>query len=80
MAKGLVLAVALAFLATLARAALLGIPVDTVSDPHAVTERRGTARSTLVAARARLWTTESSGWSAEQTMNRTLCTVDGPAR
>ncbi len=66
--------------ATLARAALLGMPLDTVSEPHAVAERRAAARDSLAAAHARLWTTEASGWNAEQTMNRTLCTVDGPAR
>jgi hypothetical protein len=66
--------------ATLARTALLGIPADTVSDPRAVADRRGAARAGLAAAHARLWTTEASGWSAEQAMNRTLCTANGPAR
>jgi hypothetical protein len=64
--------------ATLARAALLGMPVDTVSEPHAVAERRGAMRQSLAATRARLWTTESSGWNAAQTMSRTLCTDRGP--
>jgi hypothetical protein len=65
--------------ATLARAALLGLPVDSVSEPRAVTERRAIARTGIAAARARLWTTESSGWAADQTMRRTLCTVDSAA-
>jgi hypothetical protein len=66
--------------ATLARATLLGTPVDSVSDPHAVAERRAAARAGLAAVHARLWTTESSGWGAQQTMNRSLCTVEGPVR
>jgi len=65
--------------ATLARTALLGLPVDGVSEPRAVTERRAIARASIAAARARLWTTESSGWAADQTMRRTLCTVDSAA-
>ena len=63
--------------ATLSRTALLKVPVDTVSEPHEVTERRASARAALASTRARLWTTESSGWTATQSMSRTLCTVDG---
>lgn len=66
--------------ATLARAALLGMPVDTVSEPHAVAGRRSAIRDSLASTRARLWTTESSGWSAGQTMSRTICTSAGPTR
>ena len=51
--------------ATLARAALLGLPVDAVSEPRAVADRRTAARGSLASARARLWTTESSGWTAD---------------
>jgi hypothetical protein len=66
--------------ATLARMALVGLPADLVSEPHAVSERRSTAHDRLASARARLWTTESSGFSADRSMKRALCTVDGPAR
>ena len=66
--------------ATLARAALLELPVDTVSEPRAVADRRAVARARLAAVRARLWTTESGGWTAEQTMSRTVCTLEGPVR
>jgi hypothetical protein len=62
--------------ATLARAALLHMPVDTVSEPQAVTQRRTTIRQSLASTRARLWTTESSGWSAGQTMSRTVCAFE----
>jgi hypothetical protein len=65
--------------ATLARAALLGMPVDTVSESHAVAQRRTSMRESLASTRARLWTTESSGWSAGQTMSRTICTFE-PSR
>ncbi len=66
--------------ATLARTTLLRLPVETVSEPHAVADRRAKARAGLAAARAQLWTTESSGWTAEQTMNRTVCALEGPTR
>jgi hypothetical protein len=66
--------------ATLARAALLAMPVDAVSEPHAVAQRRTAIRDSLASTRARLWTTESSGWSPGQTMSRTLCTSEGPVR
>jgi len=66
--------------ATLARTALVGLPVDLVSEPHAVSERRSTAHDRVASARARLWTTESSGFSADRSMKRALCTVDGPSR
>ena len=65
--------------ATLARSALLGMPVDTVSEPPAVGQRRRRMRDSLASTRARLWTTESSGWSAGQTMRRTICTSE-PSR
>jgi hypothetical protein len=66
--------------ATLARAALLTMPVDAVSEARAVTGRRAVARESLAAARARLWTTESSGWSPRQTLDRAVCTVETPPR
>jgi hypothetical protein len=66
--------------ATLARTTLLGLPADAVSEPHAVADRRAAARAILAATRARLWTTESSGWTPEQTMNRAVCEVEGPPR
>jgi hypothetical protein len=66
--------------ATLARAALLQVPTDSVSEPRAVAERRSVARDRLAAARARLWTTEAGGWAADRTMRRTLCTIDSATR
>ena len=65
--------------ATLARRALLALPVDTVGDAHAVTDRRAAARASLASTHARLWTTEASGWGPQQTMTRTLCTVEESA-
>jgi hypothetical protein len=65
--------------AVLARTALLGLPVDTVSEPHAVTVRRAMARDALAVARARLWTSESAGWSQDRTVKRNVC-LAGPAR
>jgi hypothetical protein len=66
--------------ATLSRAALLGLPVDLVSEPTAVAARRAAARDRLASARARLWTTESSGFGPDRVMKRTICTVDGSIR
>jgi hypothetical protein len=66
--------------ATLARAALLGLPVDLVSDPRAVTERRAAARDRIASARTRLWTTESTGFGPDRTMARTICALDGASR
>jgi hypothetical protein len=62
--------------ATLARVALLDLPVGTVTESLAVSERRSAAHDALTAARARLWTTESSGWDKTHTLTRTLCTAD----
>jgi hypothetical protein len=62
--------------ATLARTALLALPVGNVSEPRAVAERRASARDALAKARARLWTTESSSWDGDRTLNRVLCTVE----
>jgi hypothetical protein len=59
--------------ATLARAALLELPTDSVSDAAAVAERRATARDRLAAARARLWTTEAGTWREDRTMKRVVC-------
>jgi hypothetical protein len=62
--------------AVLARASLARQPLDTVNDPPVVAARRASARDDLRAARVRLWTTESAGWSADRTMPRTLCTAE----
>ncbi len=66
--------------ATLSRVALLQLPTDSVSEPRAVAERRGTARDRLAGARARLWTTEAAAWRQDRTMKRTLCAIDTPTR
>jgi hypothetical protein len=69
--------------ATLARLAIRALPQGTVSDVKSVTQLRLRARDELASARARLWTTESSGWAADGAkhgMTRTVCTVEVPAR
>ena len=45
-----------------------------------MTTRRVRARALLAASRARLWTTESTGWQPDHTVKRTICAVDAPAR
>jgi hypothetical protein len=67
--------------ASLARVAIDGLPADVASDTASVAHRREQARDRLVAARARLWSTEAAGWGgASRTMERTLCAIDVPAR
>ncbi|MGA2448763.1 MAG: hypothetical protein ABTD50_08825 [Polyangiaceae bacterium] len=58
--------------ATLARAALLRLPTDTVTGPRATAERRARARDLFAEARASLWTTERDSWAADHEMPRTL--------
>jgi hypothetical protein len=64
--------------ATLARVALRELPPDLETDAAAVGSRRARARDLLAMAKARLWSTESAGWSGEHRMRRTLCAVDAP--
>jgi hypothetical protein len=63
--------------AVLARTALLKLPLDTVSELAAVAARRTAGRDDLASAHARLWSTETAGWSADHTMKRTICTMPG---
>jgi len=65
--------------ATLARVALRQLPATAVNQPRGVTERRATARDLLASARARLWTTEVTGWGEGRRMKRALCARDAPA-
>jgi len=66
--------------ATLARAAVRPLPTGLASEAHEVADRRARARDQLVAARARLWTTEAAGWGGDRTMKRTICAVDAPLK
>jgi hypothetical protein len=66
--------------ATIARVAVEQLPEDDTSDARAVTERRTSTRDRLVAAKARLWTTEASGWAGTRTMQRTVCAVDAAGK
>ncbi len=66
--------------ATLARVAVRGLPSTQVIEARAVAERRIAARDKLTAARARLWTTEASGWREAHAMKRSVCAVEVPAR
>ncbi len=65
--------------ATLSRAALLGLPIDTVTEAGPVATRRAAARSALAAARARLWTTESGGLAPDHSLKRTVCAFEAPS-
>jgi hypothetical protein len=61
--------------ATLARVAVGRLPTDEVSAPAAVTQRRVQSRDALAVARARLWSTDASGWGDSHTIRRTVCAV-----
>ena len=62
--------------ATLSRVALGRLPSDDATDPRVVTQRRVLARDSLATAKARLWSTEKTGWSEDRTMKRTVCVID----
>ena len=62
--------------ATLARLAVRQLPADEASEPRLVTQRRGEARDRLGAARAPLWTTESTGWSDGRVLKRAICVIE----
>jgi hypothetical protein len=66
--------------ATLARVAADQLPKDAATDPRAVAGRRARARDLFASARARLWSTESAGWTDAHTMRRTVCSVDVPVK
>lgn len=65
--------------ATLARVAMKPLPADTIAEAQAVATRRAQARDALAAARAPLWSTESTGWASSHVMPRTVCAIDVPA-
>jgi hypothetical protein len=66
--------------ATLARIAVRQLPTETATSPRDVTDRRARARDLLARSRSRLWTTESTGWTPEHRVKRTICAVDAPAK
>jgi hypothetical protein len=66
--------------ATLARLAVHALPAGTVSDVKSVAQVRIRARDELASARARLWTSETSGWAAGHVVSRTVCAVEVPAQ
>ncbi len=66
--------------ATLARVAVDQMPADTATESRAVGDRHARARDLLTSARARLWSTEASGFTDTHTMTRTLCTIAAPSR
>ncbi|HEX8789684.1 MAG TPA: hypothetical protein VF765_01945 [Polyangiaceae bacterium] len=62
--------------ATLARLAIRPLPADTTGEAQAVTTRRAQARDALAAARAPLWSTETTGWTASHVIERTVCAIE----
>jgi hypothetical protein len=61
--------------AVLARLAMRGLPEGEASDAKTVSERRVQARDALLRARARLWSTEATGWTDGRVMKRTVCAM-----
>jgi hypothetical protein len=69
--------------ATLALIAMRALPRDAATDPRAVAQRRAAARDALTQARARLWSTEATGWTDQpdpRFVKRTVCAIEAPAR
>ncbi len=66
--------------ATLARQAIRAQPTGTASDARSVAALRVRARDELAKARARLWTSETSGWAPGHLVSRTVCAVEVPAQ
>ena len=62
--------------ATFARLAVGELPTDTVAEPQSVAERRVRARDRLIAAHARLWSTEHVTWTPAHALARTICTLE----
>lgn len=56
----------------LARAALAPLPVDSTSDPKAVTQRRAITQAGLFASRLKLWTTDDKGMGPDRVLPRAL--------
>ncbi len=66
--------------AILARQAIRALPPGTASETRSVAQLRVRARDELARARARLWTSETSGWAPGHVVTRTVCTVEVPGR
>ena len=64
---------------TLARLAVVSLPLDEASDPRAVRERRTLAKDSLANAQARLWTSEAVGFAPDHSLPRAVCAVEAPA-
>ncbi len=62
--------------ALLAHTAEVGLPNDRTTSSSEITRRRESARSALLTAKATLWTTDASGFSADYKLPRTLRVVD----
>ena len=64
--------------AALARVAISTLPLDTLSDPAAVAQRRALVQFRVATATAPLWTTEATGFASAHTLKRKLRVVDLP--
>jgi hypothetical protein len=62
--------------AMFARLAVGELPTDTVAEQQSVADRRVRARDRLIAAHARLWSTEHVTWTPAHALARTICTVE----
>ncbi len=60
----------------LVRVALATLPLDTATADSEISRRRKQARDALVNARARLWTTDSEGFSPSHTLPRAIRVVE----
>jgi hypothetical protein len=64
--------------ATLARAAIRALPLDTITNPAAIAQRRSLVQFRVGAATARLWTAEATGFAGGHAIKRKLRVADLP--
>ena len=64
--------------AALAREAIKTLPLDTISDPAAVGQRRALAQFRVGVATAHLWTSDGDGFGGGHVIKRKLRVTDLP--
>ena len=56
--------------------AVAGLPLDSTTRASEISRRRATARDSLLAAKATLWTTDATGFAGDHKLPRTLRVVE----
>jgi hypothetical protein len=64
--------------AVLAWASVEGLPAEGTEEPSEVEARRAMVRTTLEAAKLKLWTTDAPGFAGGRTLRRSISLADAP--